>query len=177
LTSKKILKYISSISGEPESHHSLFHSLIRMDTPDDVKNKLAWHQDFVSSEKVMDHPSGLVAWIPLVKVDSKNGSMEICLNSHKEFNAKKMIVKKRDNDKNSSEYIEIPLSTINKFPQLTVVAEPGDVIIMPMSLIHQSGINSSDSVRFVAIGRYYPITAEDFLPGKREYVLSKSINK
>ena len=93
LLNKKMLECISSLSGEPTQFHSLFHSLIRMDVPNDEKNILSWHQDFVSSEKVIDHHNGLVSWIPLVSVNSENGSIDICPTSHNDSNAKNMIVK------------------------------------------------------------------------------------
>ena len=172
LLSKKILDIISSISGQPSKFHSLFHSLIRMDVPDGNKNKLSWHQDFVSSEKVIDHRDGLVLWIPLVKVNSENGSIVVCPTSHNDSNAKNMTVKKRDSDSNSSEYLDIPTSIIDRYKRTTIEADPGEVVIMPMTLLHQSGMNTSNSVRFTALGRYYPMVSEDFLPGRRTYVPS-----
>ena len=172
LLNKKMLECISSLSGEPTQFHSLFHSLIRMDVPNDEKNILRWHQDFVSSEKVIDHHNGLVSWIPLVSVNSENGSIDICPTSHNDSNAKNMIVKKRNGDKNSSEYLDVPISIIDRYKRITVEAEPGEAIIMSMTLLHQGRTNKSNSVRFTALGRYYPMASEDFLPGRRIYVPS-----
>ena len=172
LLSKKMLDVISSITGQPPKFHSLFHSIIRMDVPNDKKNKLSWHQDFVSSEKVIDHRNGLVSWIPLVKVNSENGSIVVCPTSHNDSNAKNMTVKKRDSGSNSSEYLDVPISIIDRYKRTAIEADPGEVVIMPMTLLHQSGMNTSNSVRFTALGRYYPMVSEDFLPGRRTYVPS-----
>jgi len=172
LMNEKILKIISTLSGEAPQNHSLFHSLIRMDVPEDSINKLSWHQDFVSSEKVMDHPNGIVAWIPLVNVNYENGSIEICPKSHTDSNAKNMIVKKRNTGTNTSEYLDVPKSIIDKYPSRTIKAEVGDIVIMSMTILHQSGINASNLIRFTALGRYYPMNVEDFLPGRRVYVPS-----
>ena len=172
LLNKKILECISSLSGEPTQFHSLFHSIIRMDVPNDKKNKLSWHQDFVSSEKVIDHRDGLVLWIPLVKVNSENGSIVICPTSHNDSNAKNITVKKRDSASNSSEYLDVPISIIDRYKRITLEADPGEIVIMSMTLLHQSGMNTSNSVRFTALGRYYPMVSEDFLPGRRTYVPS-----
>jgi len=172
LLNKKMLDVISSITGQPSKFHSLFHSIIRMDVPNDKKNKLSWHQDFISSEKVIDHHNGLVSWIPLVKVNSENGSIVICPTSHNDSNAKNMIVKKRDGGTNSSEYLDVPISIIDRYKRTIIEAEPGEAVIMPMTLLHQSGMNTSGSVRFTALGRYYPMASDDFLPGRRIYVPS-----
>ena len=164
LLNKKILECISSLSGEPTQFHSLFHSIIRMDETND--------KNFVSSEKVIDHHNGLVSWIPLVKVNSENGSIVICPTSHNDSNAKNMTVKKRDSGSNSSEYLDVPISIIDRYKRTIIEADPGEVVIMPMTLLHQSGMNMSNSVRFTALGRYYPMVSEDFLPGRRTYVPS-----
>ena len=87
-------------------------------------------------------------------------------------NAKNMIVKKRNGDKNSSEYLDVPISIIDRYKRITVEAEPGEAIIMSMTLLHQGRTNKSNSVRFTALGRYYPMASEDFLPGRRIYVPS-----
>jgi len=34
------------------------------------------------------------------------------------------------------------------------------------------GINASNLIRFTALGRYYPMNVEDFLPGRRVYIPS-----
>ena len=172
LISDKTLKIISTLSGEPPENHSLFHSLIRMDVPKDSRNKLSWHQDFVSSEKIMDHPNGMVAWITLVNVNYENGAIEICPKSHTDSNAKNMIVKKRNGDKNTSEYLDVPKSIIDKYSSMVIKAEVGDIVIMSMTILHQSGINASNLIRFTALGRYYPMNVEDFLPGRRVYIPS-----
>ena len=172
LLNKETLDIVSCITGQPSKFHSLFHSIVRMDVPNDKKNRLSWHQDFMSSEKVIDHHDGLVLWIPLVKVNSENGSIVICPTSHNDSNTKNMTVKKRDDHTNSSEYIDIPTSIIDRYKPMTIVADPGEVVIMSMTLLHQSGINASNLVRFTALGRYYPMTSEDFLPGRRTYIPS-----
>lgn len=83
-----------------------------------------------------------------------------------------MIVKKRNDGTNSSEYLDVPKSIINKYPSMTIKAEVGDIVIMSMTILHQSGINASNLIRFTALGRYYPMNVEDFLPGIRVYIPS-----
>ena len=96
----------------------------------------------------------------------------VCPTSHNDSNAKNMTVKKRDSGSNSSEYLDVPISIIDRYKRTAIEADPGEVVIMPMTLLHQSGMNTSNSVRFTALGRYYPMVSEDFLPGRRTYVPS-----
>ena len=173
LMDEKMQKAVSQLSNEDIHNHSFVNTYVRIDTPNDDKNKLDWHQDFCSSEHVLDHRNGLVAWIPLVDTDEKNGTIIICPKSHNELNAKDMIVNERI-DANYSEYLLLPDSIVDKYEKISIDAKVGDVIFMPMTTIHRSGINTSKHVRFIALGRYYPMGAKDFPPGKRKYVLSKT---
>ena len=106
--------------------------LTYMFSPNDDKNKLDWHQDFCSSEHVLDHRNGLVAWIPLVDTDEKNGTIIICPKSHNELNAKDMIVNERIGA-NHSEYLFFPDSIANKYEKICVDTKIGDVIFVPLS--------------------------------------------
>ena len=173
LMDEKMKKAVSQLSNEDIHNHSFVNTYVRIDTPNDDKNKLDWHQDFCSSEQVADHRNGLVAWIPLVDTNEKNGTITLCPKSHNELNAKDMIVNERI-DANYSEYLLLPDSIVDKYEKISIDAKVGDVIFMPMTTIHRSGINTSNRVRFIALGRYYPMGAKDFPPGKRKYVLSKT---
>ena len=173
LMDEKMQKAVSQLSNEDIHNHSFVNTYVRMDVPDDDKNRLDWHQDFCSSEQVVDHRNGLVAWIPLVDTNEKNGTITLCPKSHNELNAKDMIVNERI-DANHSEYLLLPDSIVDKYEKISIDAKVGDVIFMPMTTIHRSGINTSKHVRFIALGRYYPMGAKDFPPGKRKYVLSKT---
>ena len=66
LMDEKMQKAVSQLSNEDIHNHSFVNTYVRIDIPNDDKNKLDWHQDFCSSEHVLDHRNGLVAWIPLV---------------------------------------------------------------------------------------------------------------
>ena len=120
-----------------------------MDVPFSKVNILDWHQDFVSSENVIDHVSGLVCWIPLTPVDSKRGSMEICIGSHKDLDADKMKVTKRPGE-NTSEYLFLPDEVVNKYEKVVIKAYPGDLIVAPLTFVHRSVHSSiNDKVKFI----------------------------
>ena len=173
LMDEKMQKAVSQLSNEDIHNHSFVNTYVRIDTPNDDKNKLDWHQDFCSSEHVLDHRNGLVAWIPFVDTNEKNGTIVICPKSHNELNAKDMIVNERISA-NHSEYLFFPDSIANKYEKICVDTKIGDVIFVPMTITHSSGTNTSNRVRFTALGRYYPMSAKDFPPGRRMYVFSKT---
>ena len=173
LMDEKMQKAVSQLSNEDIHNHSFVNTYVRIDIPNDDKNKLDWHQDFCSSEHVLDHRNGLVAWIPLVDANEKNGTIIICPKSHNELNAKDMIVNERIGA-NHSEYLFFPESIANKYEKIFVDTKMGDVIFIPMTITHSSGTNTSNRVRFTALGRYYPMSAKDFPPGRRMYVFSKT---
>jgi ectoine hydroxylase-related dioxygenase (phytanoyl-CoA dioxygenase family) len=52
-------------------------NMIRMDTPNDVRNKTAWHQ-----EMQFVYNPGLVLWIPLVEITDNIGPLHILEKSH-----------------------------------------------------------------------------------------------
>ncbi len=166
-------KAVSQLSNEDIHNHSFVNTYVRIDVPNDDKNKLDWHQDFCSSEHVLDHRNGLVAWIPLVDATEENGAMVLCPKSHNELNAKDMIVNERISA-NHSEYLFFPDSIAEQYEKVSIDAKVGDVIFIPMTITHRSGTNTSNRVRFTALGRYYPMSSKDYPPGRRMYVFSKN---
>ena len=49
----------------------------------DERSRLDWHQDFIDYEQ-KNMSDGITAWMPLVKIDSNNGSIRILHESHME---------------------------------------------------------------------------------------------
>ena len=173
LMDEEMQKAVSQLTNEDIHNHSFVNTYVRLDVPNDNKNRLDWHQDFCSSEHVLDHRNGLVAWIPLVDTNKKNGTIVLCLKSHNELNAKDMVVNERLSA-NHSEYLFFPDSIADKYEKIPIDTKIGDVIFIPMTITHRSGTNTSNHVRFTALGRYYPMSAKDFPPGRRMYVFSKT---
>lgn len=144
--------------------------MLRMDVPFDSKNKLNWHQDNAYYKQNLDGNNGLVVWIPMHDVDIENGTVMAIEGSHELG----LITPKRKEKINyvTSEQFVVPDDYINHSKQINVVAKQKDIAFFNMNLIHRSGDNTSDKIRFVAGVRYHKMISDDFVPGRLNYVYS-----
>ena len=147
-----------------------FNYLFRMDAPHDKRSRLDWHQDFIDYEQ-QNMSDGITAWMPLVKIDPNNGSIRILPESHMGGKVDGYEISKNVEDQNSltSHKHKISNEIINKYKKINITAEPGDVGLHNMNLIHSSGYNTSEFIRFVGNGRYFKMTSQDFPQGRVQY--------
>lgn len=148
-----------------ESFHGLSvgSHVLRMDVPQDKRNVLNWHQDSSYFQPSQSGSNGLVCWIPLTDVTKENGTVIICDGSHKE---RRIAIPASYAGEGHSHQFTTPFDHVQKYRRVDVVAEKGDAVFFNMDLIHRSGTNSSQKVRFSALGRYHRILTEDYTPGK-----------
>ena len=112
-----------------------------MDLPYDTKNSLDWHQDY--ADKVL-----CTIWCPLVNVNKKNGTLKILLKSHKD---------KLRNNKNDlkGKYPKIfSEREINKYKEKNIKLNAFNALMINSMLVHKSGYNRSNRVRFTLISTY-----------------------
>lgn len=164
--SPSIVAAISELAGVPTTEISNFNHGLRMDIPRDEKNLSPWHQDTFNDEGYHDYKAGITAWMPLHTVDSHNGSLWVCPQSHQERVARK--VKERPDPTASLEYF-FPNDYLNKFERISVEMNRGDLLLLSMNLVHSSGENQSSRVRFTVQTRYYPFVEDNFVAGKPIY--------
>ena len=170
-TSKKVIKILCKILEiENEASVSNFFSSIRLDLPQKKKNLLSWHQDFMdTSKKNLDYSRGITIWAPLNKVDKNNGSMMVCVGSHKK---RVNIISKKRVSINSSEYLMINNNEIKKYRKKLITCKRGDVVFMNMNCIHKSVIGKSNLLRKTIISRYVDINSNSFVPGALKFTPS-----
>ncbi len=169
----KITEILASLNGDiKESFVCCDHS-IRMDGPNDTRNKLDWHTDIYAGD--LNHPrsGGFTVWCPLHDVNPESGSLTICLGSHK----KNIIQNIELNDGNESNRYIINDEDIKKFKVLKTTINAGAAIISPMNLVHKSGDNLTNNFRFTFVARYYCVSSNDYLPGYNQFKLSKLASK
>ena len=104
---------------------------VRVDMPNDGKHSFKAHQDYPFN---LGSLNSIVIWIPLQQTKIKNGCLKIVPGSHSEKkifkNNKNLLI----NDKNLAfEDIECKL---------------GEALVFSQFLIHKSGENSSNKIRF-----------------------------
>lgn len=135
--------------------------VVRMDVPHDKKNVRDWHQDshyFLDNKNASD---SLVVWLPFDDVEEKNGAVLVCPKSHREGRLGSSYVEGKIGK--SEQYVTDP-KKVEKYEQIVVNCKKGDAIFFNMDLIHKSGFNSSDKVRYIAQIRYTSLNKPDFRP-------------
>jgi len=136
-------------------------SSLRIDVPHDKKNIRDWHQDshyFLDNKNASD---SLVVWIPFDDVEEKNGAVLICPKSHREGRLESVHVEATYGI--SEQYIT-DSKKVEKYEQIIANCKKGDTIFFNMDLIHKSGVNSSDEVRYTAQIRYTSLNKPGFRP-------------
>ena len=112
-------------------------SFLRMDPPNDKKNSLGWHQDaHLNKNKKND---ACTIWCPLINVDKSNGALHVLTGSHiNNFPLK----------------LEFAPEIIKSYKEEFLIMKVGDVMLMNNLLLHKSGDNLSDNIRFTLVYRY-----------------------
>ncbi len=166
LNSKKIMNVASKLIGcKPEQIITTSYQL-RIDAPNDKKHRFDWHYDLYKYRNKINFTkkSGVVFWIPLQDVSKKNGTVEYLKNSYKIKKGSKGIQK-------GDRAFKITQSLVNSMGKELVNASFGDLFIQSYLMLHQSGFNMSNRIRFSLIGRYINIEDKSFKGCKKSMEL------
>lgn len=137
--------------------------MLRMDTPNDRRNVITWHQDHsYYPQNFNDGSRGLVYWIAMQDVTEDMGALHICPGSHKEGLLEPETTEKENYG--STEQRAVPEEAIARYPEVRGVCEKGDVLLMHMDTFHRSGFNTSDTIRYSAIFRFHRMLTDDYVP-------------
>jgi len=149
-----------------------FNYLFRMDPPYCSRNSLDWHQDFVDYDQ-KDMSDGITAWIPLVDIDNDIGPLRALVGSHVGGKVTDYEILKDSKSELASDKHKISNDITSKYEQKNIPVNIGDIIYISMNLIHASGQNQSQKIRFSAQGRYFNILSKHFPPGRTQFMKSK----
>lgn len=119
-----------------------------------AKKEVYWrlnvHQDWRSMQGSLD---SIVVWIPLVDIDKSLGALEVIPGSHKWGLLDADIVDGYGNLRES----------IDKSKLAPVEIEQGDALFFSSLLVHQSGTNVTESIRWSCHFRYNNLREETFV--------------
>jgi len=119
----------------------------------DIYHTMPPHQDFYSME---GSSNSIVIWLPLTNVTKKIGTLQIVPRSHKNG-----LITTANQD---------GFGIVSKYKNndfISVELEKGDVLFFSSFLVHRSGINSTDSIRWSVHYRFNDLEDSDFI--KRQY--------
>lgn len=120
-----------------------------------VNHTVPEHQDWASMQGSIN---SVVVWIPLVDIDKDLGALKVIPGSHKNG---LLSTRKEDSfgilDQNQIE------EQFGKSPFIDVPLEQGDALFFSSFLVHKSGENVSDKIRWSAHFRYNDICEESFV--------------
>lgn len=136
---------------------SPFQQNLRSDMPGEAKFLYPWHTDYDYNQS---SSNSLTFWIPLQHTDVANGCLHILKGSHLSKADTKWI---GEANGRSAEYFRI--SNIDDLVRLhQEIRQPvsvGDCLVFSSRLVHKSGSNRSDEIRYAIQSRWFDATAAD----------------
>jgi phytanoyl-CoA hydroxylase len=126
-----------------------------------------WHQDY---HYVQDSEDAVVYWIPLRDLDVPNGALRVAPGSHQlGILPMRSAGPSRPNGYRPLKFADP--SVLEQFPQITVHANAGDVLVFSTLLLHASAVNRSPLTRWTIQIRHgnlkHPRAIERGWPGAR----------
>jgi hypothetical protein len=172
-TQYDLINVVGQLLDDDEKTISSTGHMLRIDVPKDTRNILAWHQDSAYYIQNQASENGCVVLLPLVDLFPENGTLKLLEGSQNESTLEHKLGS--SNSEHTSEKFEVPESIVNKYSEIDLYANKGDLVIFQMNLIHKSGFNSSHGVRYTAGARFHKTLADDFLPGRLIYVPNNTL--
>ncbi len=132
---------------------------LRTDHPREESFLYPWHTDYSYN---FSSRNSLVFWLPLTAIDLSIGSLHIIPSSHLidhrlRVNSEALILG------HSSSYFEIDQvqELINKLGELRCHLSFGQGLVFHSNLIHKSGMNCSDQIRYSVQSRWFDANSTD----------------
>ena len=157
ITSKRISEICAILLHCQPIELSQIGNMVRMDTPNDTRNKTAWHQEMQFARN-----PGLVLWIPLVEITDDIGPLHILEKSHLDG---EIIVERNDiRDYTTSRVskCEISEKILEKYNEKAIKINRGDALFFDHMLLHSSGDNTSKRIRLTCQIRFLNSVSNEF---------------
>ncbi len=172
VTSNKLVECVAGLLELDACELSSVGQECRVDVPNDTRNLAGWHQDFPYFNHNLLGLKTMACWCPLVKLTSKSGYLQVFKKSHLEGMVSSGVTEKWDkprdlNDGDNLATQTVPIkedASLDQHKIESVKIDLGDVLFFNMFLIHRSGINTSNKIRFSVQNRFHAATSKDFVP-------------
>ena len=147
-----------------KSHSTIYSTThrIRMDEPEDVKRRAGWHQEIFHT---YPDTKFIQTWAPVIRDSTvNNGTIEVCEQSH--LNG---VVDQIWEDEKGGGYahrILVKDKIVQKHKEVQLPMKVGDVMFFDPHLIHRSGYNSSNEIRYSQVGMWNDCSHNGFITPK-----------
>lgn len=127
---------------------------VRIDNPNEDRFRANWHQEYPAQLRSLD---GLVYWSPLVRVTEDMGPVEFCPGSQVEGPISVFTRDKNNPEKTGAYSLTLKDEQIllKKYPHVSPLTVPGDLVIVDFLVLHASGHNRSNRSRWSMQLRYF----------------------
>lgn len=164
LNEKKIINTASFLLNTKPKYVWNGEYMMRMDSPNDKRNNLGWHQElYYYKKQTLNGDNGIIVWIAVSNIiNEHNGAVQVCKSSHKEgaVSTHPKIAKVAVNKKFKSITYSVPKKFIKKYKPISIKMKIGDIIFMNMKTFHRSGKNSSKFFRLSTVSRLFDMTSK-----------------
>jgi len=138
---------------------------IRMDWPEDEKRRAGWHQEIFHTYPDFKF---IQTWSPVIRNSTvQNGTIKVCPGSHKHGIAKQNWEDEKDG---YATRILIDEKIVDKYEQIDLAMNIGDVLFFDPLLFHRSGHNSSSEIRFSQVGMWNDCSIKGFRAPKPNFI-------
>ena len=108
-----------------------------------------------------------------IDINNDIGPLKALVGSHSKGKVSNYVIEEESKSELSSHKHKISADVTSKFKEISLPVEIGDIIYISMNLIHSSGENISQKIRFSAQGRYFNTLSKHFPPGRPQFIKSK----
>lgn len=127
---------------------------IRIDNPHEERFRANWHQEYPAQLRSLD---GLVFWSPLVPVTEEMGPVIFCPGSQDEGPIPVHTQTPNAPEKTGAYSLTLKgeEDLLRKYPQISPLTSPGDLVVIDFLVLHASGYNRSQRSRWTMQLRYF----------------------
>lgn len=127
---------------------------MRIDNPNEDRFRANWHQEYPAQLRSLD---GVVYWTPLVPITEELGPVEFCPGSQIEGPIS-VYTQDKDHPEKAGAYsltLKDEEALLKKYPHISPLTNPGDLVIIDFLVLHASGRNTSGRSRWSMQLRYF----------------------
>lgn len=163
VTNPRTLNVISNLLGINTPLYP-YTNRIRIDAPSDNRRTYGWHQETFYT---IPRSSFVQTWAPLIyNTRVENGTISVADGSHIEGIPQQTWTEKPG----GATQILIPNEIVDKYKEIPIEMNIGELLFFSGRLAHKSGNNISSQVRFSLVGMYHDISSEGFIAPSIEFV-------